>query len=151
MTFITKKSQIVLYPLNWIVTLSHMTILWSFKQTNLQKVYCQFCLEAITHLDECMIWFIAEKFNSHNVPVDGEQVKKLILIYSLKWRLCQAGREGRKKKKSRNTVTQLKEDNKWRTSGFKLETRTVHLSFVPLIPGGKPPPKAAAIAAAFAI
>lgn len=37
------------------------------------------------------------------------------------------------------------------TSGFKLETRTVHLSLVPLIPGGKPPPKAAAIAAALAI
>lgn len=37
------------------------------------------------------------------------------------------------------------------TSGFKFDTRTVHLSFVPLIPGGKPPPKAAAIAAALAI
>lgn len=37
------------------------------------------------------------------------------------------------------------------TSGFRLDTRMVHLSFVPLIPGGKPPPKAAAMAAAFPI
>lgn len=37
------------------------------------------------------------------------------------------------------------------TSGFRLDTRTVHLSFVPLIPGGSPPPKAAAIAAALPI
>lgn len=34
------------------------------------------------------------------------------------------------------------------TSVFRFETKIVHLSLVPLIPGGKPPPKAAAIAAA---
>lgn len=37
------------------------------------------------------------------------------------------------------------------TSGLRFATRTLHLSFVPVIPGGKPPPKAVAIAAAFAI
>jgi hypothetical protein len=37
------------------------------------------------------------------------------------------------------------------TSEFKLVARIVHLSLVPVIPGGKPPPKAAAIAAAFPI
>jgi len=37
------------------------------------------------------------------------------------------------------------------TSGLRFDTRTVHLSFVPVIPGGRPPPKAAAMAAAFAI
>lgn len=37
------------------------------------------------------------------------------------------------------------------TSGLRFATRIVHLSFVPVIPGGKPPPKAAAIAAALAI
>lgn len=37
------------------------------------------------------------------------------------------------------------------TSEFRLDTRTVHLSFVPVIPGGKPFPKAAAIAAALPI
>ena len=34
------------------------------------------------------------------------------------------------------------------TSVFRLDTKMVHLSFVPVIPGGRPPPKAAAIAAA---
>lgn len=37
------------------------------------------------------------------------------------------------------------------TSGFRLETRMVHLSLLPFIPGGKPPPNAAAIAAALPI
>lgn len=37
------------------------------------------------------------------------------------------------------------------TSGLRFETRSVHLSFVPVIPGGKPPPKAAAMAAALGI
>jgi hypothetical protein len=41
--------------------------------------------------------------------------------------------------------------NKPLTSEFKLVARIVHLSLVPVIPGGKPPPKAAAIAAAFPI
>lgn len=37
------------------------------------------------------------------------------------------------------------------TSVFRLDTKMVHLSFVPVIPGGRPPPKAAAIAAALSI
>jgi hypothetical protein len=52
-------------------------------ETNLQKVYCQFSLETISHLDKCMIWFIAKKFNSHNVPIKGEQVEQFVLINSL--------------------------------------------------------------------
>lgn len=32
-----------------------------------------------------MIWFVAEKFDSHNVSIDGEQVEKFILVYSLGW------------------------------------------------------------------
>ena len=60
-----------------------------FNKPNLQKVHCQFSLKAITHLHECMIWFIAKKFNPHNVPVDRKQVKKLVLVYFLKQKLCQ--------------------------------------------------------------
>jgi hypothetical protein len=37
------------------------------------------------------------------------------------------------------------------TSGLRFETRSVDLSFVPVMPGGKPPPKAAAMAAALGI
>lgn len=37
------------------------------------------------------------------------------------------------------------------TSGFKLVTRSVHRSFVPVTPWGKTPPKAAAIAATLLI
>jgi hypothetical protein len=37
------------------------------------------------------------------------------------------------------------------TSGLRFATRIVHLSFVPVIPGGKSPPKAASIAAALLI
>lgn len=47
-------------------------------------MYCQFGLETITHLNKCMVWFVAEKFNSHNVSVYGEKVEELILINSLK-------------------------------------------------------------------
>lgn len=58
-------------------------------------------------------------------------------------------------KKSKNKKQNLREKGRETereiTSGFRLDTRTVHLSFVPLIPGGKPPPKAAAMAAAFPI
>lgn len=35
------------------------------------------------------------------------------------------------------------------TLGFRLQTKTVHLSLVPLIPADKPPPNTAAIATAF--
>lgn len=43
----------------------------------------QFSLEAIAHLNKSMIWFIAEEFDSYDISIEGEQVKKLILIYSL--------------------------------------------------------------------
>ena len=55
-------------------------------------MYCQFSLKTISHLDKCMIWLISEKFNSDNVPINGEQVEQFILIYSLE-------KEKRKKKK----------------------------------------------------
>lgn len=37
------------------------------------------------------------------------------------------------------------------TSASKLDTKIVHATFVPVIPGGKPPPNAAAIVAALPI
>lgn len=55
------------------------------------------------------------------------------------------------KTRVKQKLLSYKRGKEFLTSGFRFETRTVHLSFVPLIPGGKPPPKAAAIAAALAI
>jgi len=37
------------------------------------------------------------------------------------------------------------------TSRLRFDTSTIHLSFVPLIPGGRPPPKAVAMATTFVI
>lgn len=40
--------------------------------TNLQKVHCQFSLEALTHLNKSMIWFIVEEFDSYDISIEGE-------------------------------------------------------------------------------
>lgn len=50
---------------------------------DLQKVNSQFSLKTITHLYQCMIWFVSEKFDSNNVPIYREQVEQLIFVYSL--------------------------------------------------------------------
>jgi len=53
-------------------------------ETNLQKVYRQFSLETISHLNKCMIWFTSENFDSDNVPINKEQVEQFVLVDSLK-------------------------------------------------------------------
>lgn len=142
---------------------------WDIKDmcVNLQKVNGKFSLKTIAHLNQCMIWFVSEKFNPNNVPIYWEQIKQLIFIYCLQEKVrCEWGALTFKfyianHSKAYETYEQsldpytpwiyLAYREKYRhklTSGFRLDTRTVHLSFVPLIPGGRPPPKAAAIAAA---
>lgn len=96
-----------------------------------------------------MIWLISKKFNPDNISIKREKVEKLVLIYSLKHKKnCVFNgptvESLYKIPKAASKITEVL------TSGLRLETRTVHLSFVPLIPGGKPPAKAAAIAAALA-
>ena len=112
-------------------------------------MYRQFSLETIPHLDKCMVRLISEKFNSDYVPINGEQVEQFIFVYSLNKNKFQA-------KYILKSVENFMEKGKRGqgnvfTSGLRFATRTVHLSFVPVMPGGKPPPKAAAIAAALAI
>lgn len=119
-----------------------------------------------------MIWLVPQKFDPRNVSIDGEQVEKFILVYSL--------RNTSRKQKQMSNRRQTKEYSSTRmrqqalpcitippkreaqmrrererkmgesayTSASRLDTSTVHLSLVPLIPGGNPPPKAAAMAAA---
>jgi hypothetical protein len=95
-----------------------------------------------------MIRLVAKKLNPHYVSIERKQVEKLVLIYSL-------GTETfflhEYQESIKNYIQKEERHQNKLTSGFKLETRIVHLSFVPLIPGGKPPPKAAAIAAALGI
>ena len=58
-------------------------ILRNLHRPNLQKMYCQFSLETIPHLNKCMIRLVAKKLNPHYVSIERKQVEQLILIYSL--------------------------------------------------------------------
>lgn len=108
-------------------------------------MYSQFSLKPVSHLNEGMIWLVAKYFDSDNVPVKGEQIEKLILInfLILSQKIKDKGLIAIKNKLKEEMIFEKL------TSGFRLETKMVHLSLVPLIPGGRPPPNAVAIAAAF--